>query len=82
MQRNYKNTGPVIGIIGAAGFVECKVPKDGPRDPNTEDEIAVKFNALGADVTGKEQCGKLRQCIMNLENAGKLDDLLALTVAR
>jgi hypothetical protein len=48
----------------------------------TEDEIAVKFNALGGDVIGVTQCGKLRQCIMNLENAAKLDELLALTVAR
>ena len=32
----------------------------------TEEEIAVKFNALGGDVIGK-QCKKLRQCIMNIE---------------
>jgi 2-methylcitrate dehydratase len=58
------------------------VPKGDPRDPMTEEEIAVKFTALGGDVIGKGQCEKLRQCIMNLENAGKLDDLLALTIAR
>src|SRR5258708_10750819 len=55
------------------------VPKGDPRDPMTEEEIAVKFTALGGDVIGKEQCEKLRQCIMNLENAGKLDELVALT---
>jgi 2-methylcitrate dehydratase len=58
------------------------VPKGDPRDPMTEEEIAVKFTALGGEVIGKEQGEKLRQCIMNLENATKLDDLLALTVAR
>jgi hypothetical protein len=48
----------------------------------TEEEIAVKFTALGGDVIGEDQCEKLRQCIMNLENAEKLDELLALTIAR
>jgi len=55
------------------------VPKG---DPMTEEEIAVKFTALGGDVIGKKQCEELRQRIMNLENLGKLDELLALTVAR
>ena len=58
------------------------VPKGDPRDPMTEEEIAVKFNALGGNVIGKEQCEKLRQCIMNLESAAKLDELLKLTIAR
>src|SRR5580765_7483815 len=57
------------------------VPKGDPRDPMTEEEIAVKFNALGRDVVGEKQCEKLRQCIMNLENVPKLDELLALTIA-
>ena len=48
------------------------VPKGDPRDPMTEEEIAVKFTALGGDVIGKDQCEKLRQCIMNLETAGSL----------
>jgi 2-methylcitrate dehydratase len=58
------------------------VPKGDPRDPMTEDEIAVKFTALGGDVIGKEQCGKLRHCIMNLENAENVDEFLELTIAR
>src|SRR5438874_7424444 len=58
------------------------VPKGDPRDPMTEEEIAVKFNALGRDVIGKKHCEELRQCIMNLENAEKLDELLNLTIAR
>jgi 2-methylcitrate dehydratase PrpD len=36
------------------------VPKGDPRDPKTEEEIAVKFTALGGDV-GKEQCKKLQR---------------------
>ena len=48
----------------------------------TEDEIAVKFTALGGDVIGKDQCEKLQKFIMNLDTAEKLDELLTLTVAR
>jgi len=47
----------------------------------TEDEIAVKFDALGGDVIGKDQCEKLRHCIMNLDDAKKVDELLELTIA-
>jgi 2-methylcitrate dehydratase len=57
------------------------VPKGDPRDPMTEDEIAVKFNALGGDVIGEEQCKELQKFIMNLDAAEKLDELLDLTTA-
>jgi 2-methylcitrate dehydratase len=57
------------------------VPKGDPRDPMTEEEIAVKFTALGGDVIGKDQCEKLRKAIMNLDSADKLDELLELTIA-
>ena len=36
--------------------------------PITEDEIAVKFTALGVGIIGKEQCEKLRKCIMNVDD--------------
>ena len=58
------------------------VPKGDPRDPMTEEEIAVKFTALGGDVIGKDRCEKLRKCIMNLESANTVDELLELTIAR
>jgi 2-methylcitrate dehydratase len=57
------------------------VPKGDPRDPMTEDEIAVKFNALGGDMIGKDQCEKLQKFIMSMETADKLDELLELTIA-
>jgi hypothetical protein len=47
----------------------------------TEEEIAVKFTALGGDVIGKDQCEKLRKCIMNLDSAKTVDELLELTIA-
>jgi 2-methylcitrate dehydratase len=67
---------------GKSHSTRVDVPKGDPRDPMTEDEIAVKFTALGGDVIGKDQCKKLQKVIMNLENAGKLDELLALTIKR
>ena len=48
----------------------------------TEDEIAVKFTALGGDVVGKDQCQKLQRFIMSMETADKLDGLFELTTAR
>jgi hypothetical protein len=47
----------------------------------TEDEIAVKFTALGGDVIGKDQCKKLQRFIMSMETADKLDGLFELTTA-
>jgi hypothetical protein len=47
----------------------------------SEEEIAVKFTALGGDVIGKEQCEKLRHCIMNMDTAKDLGGLFELTTA-
>jgi len=58
------------------------VPKGDPRDPMTEDEIGVKFIALGGDVIGKDQCKKLQKFIMSIETARNLDGLFELTTAR
>jgi len=58
------------------------VPKGDPRDPMTEEEIAVKFTALGGDVIGKDQCKKLQRFIMSVETAKNLGGLFELTTAR
>ena len=54
------------------------VPKGDPRDAMTEDEIAVKFNALGKDVVGEERCAALRKMIMSLDEQNDLDALIEL----
>ena len=54
------------------------VPKGDPRDPMTEDEIAVKFNALGHDVVGQDRCDQLRAVIMAVEKEGTLGRLIEL----
>src|ERR1700720_2857698 len=66
---------------GKSHSTRVDVHKGHPRDPMTEEEIAVKFTALGGDVIGKDQCEKLRKCIMNLDNAKTVDELLELTIA-
>jgi hypothetical protein len=48
----------------------------------TEEEIAVKFTALGGDVIGKEQCKNLQAAIMSLETARSLEGLVTLTIAK
>jgi len=53
----------------------------GPLVGLTEEEIAVKFTALGGDVIGKGQCEKLRECVMNIDSADRVDELLTLTIA-
>jgi 2-methylcitrate dehydratase len=72
----------ITTIDGKSHSTRVDVPKGDPRDPMTEEEIAVKFTALGADVIGKDQCEKLRHCIMNIDTAKKVDELLKLTIAR
>jgi len=67
---------------GASHSTRVDVPKGDPRDPMTEEEIAVKFTALGGDVIGKDQCKKLQSFIMNIETAKDLGGLFELTTAR
>jgi 2-methylcitrate dehydratase len=54
------------------------VPKGDPRDPMTEEEIAVKFEALGRDVVGPQRCAQLRQLLMSLELQETLGRLMVL----
>ncbi|MHC4219570.1 MAG: MmgE/PrpD family protein [Planctomycetota bacterium] len=63
---------------GTAHEQRVDVPKGDPRDPMTEDEIAVKFNALGRDALGPQKCEQLRELIMNIEREPRLDRLFEL----
>jgi 2-methylcitrate dehydratase len=67
---------------GTSHSTRVDVPKGDPRDPMTEEEIAVKFTALGGDVIGKDQYKKLQRFIMSLDAAEKLEQLFELTTAR
>ncbi|TVQ31953.1 MAG: MmgE/PrpD family protein [Phycisphaeraceae bacterium] len=57
------------------------VPKGDPRDPMTEDEIKVKFDALGVEVVGKEKCDAAGKLIMAIEKEKTLDRLFELLTA-
>jgi 2-methylcitrate dehydratase len=58
------------------------VPKGDPRDPMTEEEIGVKFRALGEEVIGREGCAALSAAILSLETLADVRRLTALSVAR
>ena len=66
---------------GKSHSTRVDVPKGDPRDPMTEEEIAVKFTALGGDVIGKDQCKKLQKFIMSIETAKDFGGLFELTTA-
>jgi hypothetical protein len=46
----------------------------------TEEEIGVKFTALGRDVIGEAACKKLAAAIMKLDTLPSVKELTALTV--
>jgi 2-methylcitrate dehydratase len=63
---------------GTSRSERVDVPKGDPRDPMTEDEIAVKFNALGEGVVGKKKCRDLRSYIMGIEKKKNLEKFFEL----
>jgi len=67
---------------GSSHTERVDVPKGDPRDPMTEEEIAVKFNALGTSVVGEENCQSLRHLIMNIEQEAALDNLFDAMTAK
>src|SRR5437868_8258136 len=67
---------------GKSHSTRVDVPKGDPRDPMTEDEIAVKFTALGKDIIEDDQRAKLQGCIMSIDSAKNVNELVGLTVAR
>jgi len=56
------------------------VPKGDPRDPMTEDEVGVKFMALGRDVLGESACRRLADATLRLDELEDVRELTALTV--
>jgi 2-methylcitrate dehydratase len=67
---------------GTTHVERVDVPKGDPRDPMTEEEVAVKFNALGASVVGEATCRELRSLIMDLENEATLERLFEAMTTR
>jgi 2-methylcitrate dehydratase len=67
---------------GARHQQRVDVPKGDPRDPMTEEEIAVKFDALGREVVGPDACTALRSLIMGIERERSMGRLMELMTAR
>ena len=67
---------------GTSHTQRVDVPKGDPRDPMTEEEIAVKFNALGVGVVGKDRCDELRRLIMSIEREKTFERFFELTRAQ
>ncbi len=71
-----------ITTTGGQSFSKrVDVPKGDPRDPMTEDEIAVKFTALGKEVVGEDRCQELGRMIMSMEKLRTVEPLMRSLVA-
>jgi len=73
-----------VTITTRAGKIFSKrvdVPKGDPRDPMTEKEVSVKFNALGKEVVGEARCAEIGRTVMGLEQEGTLARLMTLMTA-
>ncbi|MFZ4575636.1 MAG: MmgE/PrpD family protein [Phycisphaerales bacterium] len=69
-----------ITTTGGKSFTKrVDVPKGDPRDPMTEDEVGVKFRALGESVLGVDACKKLADAIMKLETIDNIRAFAAMT---
>ena len=66
---------------GESYSAQVDVPKGDPRDPMTQDEIKVKFDALGRDVIGPAKCDEAGRIIMAIDAEANLDRVFAALTA-
>lgn len=64
---------------GRSFVTRVDVPKGDPRDPMTEEEIGVKFHALGDGILGRAKCDALAKATMALDRCANVRDFLPLT---
>ncbi len=60
---------------------QVDVPKGDPRDPMTDEELQVKFDALAGAVMSEKRQGELRDAVYGLDKLDDVGTLMALTVA-
>jgi 2-methylcitrate dehydratase len=58
-----------------------EIPKGDPRDPMTEDDLRVKFDALSSPSFSEKRRDQIRRAIFELEKSPRASELMALTVA-
>jgi 2-methylcitrate dehydratase len=68
-------------VDGRAHTQRVDVPKGDPRDPMTEDEISVKFNALAKGILPPDVCLEIQEQVMRLDEAPDLSRLFELMIA-
>jgi 2-methylcitrate dehydratase len=56
------------------------IPKGDPRDPMTEEELAIKFDALAGDSMSEKRRAEIRRAVFSLETFDRVRDLIALCV--
>lgn len=61
---------------GRSAAVRVDVPKGDPRDPMTEEEIGVKFHALGDEIIGRASCDALAKSILTMETLSSVKPLV------
>ncbi len=57
------------------------IPKGDPRDPMTETELSIKFDALASPSFSEERRERIRKAVFSLESLEWVSDLLSLCVA-
>jgi 2-methylcitrate dehydratase len=66
---------------GQKHAMRVDMPKGDPRDPMTQEELQIKFDALAEAVLSPERRAQLRDAIFGLEKVERIADLMALCVA-
>ncbi len=57
------------------------VPKGDPRDPMSQEELQIKFEALVEPVMSEKRRAELKECVFSLESLDDVGKLMQLTVA-
>lgn len=57
------------------------IPKGDPRDPMTEAELTIKFDALASATFSAERRGEIKEAVFSLEKIDRAADLIRLCVA-
>ncbi len=73
-----------VTIVTTSGKEHVKrvdVPKGDPRDPMTESDLKVKFNALAEPIMTAPRCDRIREAVMGFERLGSVTELMKLCVA-
>lgn len=68
----------ITTVSGKSFSKRVDVPKGDPRDPMTEEEIGVKFHALGDSVLGKDRCEALARAILSMESLADAGEIARL----